>query len=113
MCEQGGECKYDFKAPIAKVQKLWEKIVFSVLSGEFKECDKLCGVRLLDKSQKDKESFFRIEVWTKFATETEESAIAIKKYIQEELIEGTLKKDACEWIHVNSAKFVTHKAQPK
>ena len=65
--EQGGEFKYDFKAPIAVVQKLWEKLVFQTITGEFTECDKLCGVRLLDKSGSSKESFFRIEVWTKFA----------------------------------------------
>ena len=67
--QQGGEIRYDFKAPIGVVQKLWVKLIFQTITGEFAECDKICGVRLLDKSSLNKESFFRIEIWTKFATE--------------------------------------------
>ena len=49
--EQGGEFRIDFKAPISVVQKLWERLVFQTVTGEFEEADKLCGVRMLDKSQ--------------------------------------------------------------
>lgn len=109
--EQGGEFRTDFRAPIATVQKLWEKLVFQTVTGEFSECDKLCGVRLLDKSQPGKESFFRIEVWTKFSSEHEDSGKAMREYIEQKL--ATLIKETEDpMILVNQTKFAQHKTAP-
>jgi len=107
--EQGGEWKFDFKAPIAVVQKLWEKLVFQTVTGEFAEVDKLCGVRLLDKSANGKESFFRIEIWTKLASEQEAEGQLIRKYLDEVFIDGILKKCENPLVSLHSTKFVNHK----
>ena len=53
------------------------------MTGEFKECDKLCGVRLLDKSKTGAENSFRIEVWTKFSSDNDEAGKIMKQYIEE------------------------------
>ena len=81
--EQGGEFRIDFRAPIVVVQKLWEKLIYQTVTGEFEEADKLCGVRLLDKSQPAKESCFRIEIWTKFSSDAEDEGKNMRRYISE------------------------------
>ena len=65
--KHGGEFRIDFSASIETVQDVWDALVFQTITGEFAESDKLCGVRLLDKSSNDRPNVFRIEIWTKFA----------------------------------------------
>lgn len=79
--EQGGEFRVEFKAPIAVVQKVWEKFVFQVVSGEFAEIDSLCGFRMLDKSKETRENQFRLEVWIKQANDSDEIAQKIDQYL--------------------------------
>ena len=45
------------------VQKLWERLVFRVITGDFPHSELICGVRMLDKSMEKRENIFRIEVW--------------------------------------------------
>lgn len=47
------------------VQKLWERLVFRVITGDFPHSELLCGIRMLDKSMEKRENIFRIEVWVK------------------------------------------------
>ena len=110
ICAQGGEFRWDFKAPISIVQKIWEKLVFTVVTGEFAEFDKICGVRLLDKSMTGKENFFRVEVWTKFSNEGDKEAQEIKKYVETEIVKFFITeegKDGKE-TYVHQSKFTLH-----
>ena len=109
--EQGGEFRTDFRAPIAVVQKLWEKLVFQTVTGEFSECDKICGVRLLDKSMAGKESFFRIEIWTKFSSDQEECGKNMKDYIETKLVK-IIRECKDQIVMVNPTRFEMHKSAP-
>ena len=53
------------------LQKIWDKLVFSVVTGEFKDADMISGIRLLDKTKFSHETSFRIEIWTKFNSTSE------------------------------------------
>lgn len=90
----GGSFKLDFKAPSCVVQQVWEKLVFQTVTWEFKEADKLCGVRLLDKSQPSKEGSYRIEVWTQLADEQDSSNKLIKAYLEEVFV--AMINDGCK-----------------
>lgn len=57
-----------FKGPLSLVQQVWDKILFGLVTGEFKESDMLAGVRLNDKCREGNE-IWRLEVWTKIADE--------------------------------------------
>ena len=61
----GGEFRIDFTTNSTTVQELWETLVYKAITSDFPDSDKLCGVRLLDKSQNDRPGIFRIEIWTK------------------------------------------------
>ena len=64
---EGGELKINFTSNLQFLQKIWEKLVFSVVTNTFKNAEMLSGIRLLDKSQPSgRENNFRIEIWTKF-----------------------------------------------
>ena len=76
------------------------------MTSEFKEADKLCGVRLLDKSKRENESVFRIEIWTKFANEEDESARNMRKYIEEVFIK--LIREGTDGRETPSIKFSSH-----
>lgn len=65
------------------VQKLWERLVYRVISGDFPHPDFICGIRMLDKSMEKRENIFRIEVWVKMG----DDRIAFAKEIREYLIE--------------------------
>ena len=90
----GGSFKLDFKAPSHVVQQVWEKLVFQTVTWEFKEADKLCGVRLLDKSQPSKEGSYRIEVWTQLADENDDSNKKIKTYLEDVFV--AMINDGCK-----------------
>lgn len=77
----------EFKAPIAVVQKVWEKFVFQVVSGEFVEIDSLCGFRMLDKAKETRENQFRLEVWIKQASDSDEIAQKIDQYLSANYID--------------------------
>ena len=64
--KNGGEIRMDFKSNLKFLQTLWNKLVFSIVTGEFENADYISGVRILDKSSSARESVFRIEIWTKF-----------------------------------------------
>lgn len=93
------------------VQKLWERLIFQTVTGEFEECDKLCGVRLLDKSQPSKESCFRIEIWTKFSSDSEEEGKNMRRYIDEKLV-SMIKECPDQIASVSASKFTQHKSPP-
>ena len=76
--KQGGEFRMDFKTNLTFLQRLWEKLVFKVITDEFKNTDMLAGIRLLDKSTSSRENFFRIEIWTKFS----DNELALKNEMQ-------------------------------
>ena len=40
--------------------------MFNAVTSDFPDSDKICGVRLLDKSNSDRPGIYRIEIWTKF-----------------------------------------------
>lgn len=46
----------------------------------------LSGVRIVDKSTSDKESMFRIEVWTQFNSQSEADVDALKKHLEDEYV---------------------------
>ena len=46
----------------------------------------LSGIRLLDKSQGSRENMFRIEIWTKFNSESQPMVQALKKHLEDEYI---------------------------
>ena len=78
------------------------------MTGEFKECDKLCGVRLLDKSKTGAENSFRIEVWTKFSSDNDEAGKIMKQYI-EEVFCALIRECKDSIVKVNTANFAQHK----
>ena len=64
--KHGGEVQINFKSNLNTLQKIWDKLVYSVIGGDFENAEHVAGIRLLDKSNSGRESIFRIEVWTKF-----------------------------------------------
>ena len=64
--KNGGELKINFRSNLEFLQKIWEKLVFSVVTDSFDNAQMLSGIRLLDKSVSGRENNFRIEIWTKF-----------------------------------------------
>lgn len=65
--KHGGELRLEFKSTLEFTQKLWDKLVFSVITGEFDQAEYVTGVRILDKSTSGRESNFRIEIWVEFS----------------------------------------------
>ena len=84
--KQGGEFRMDFKTNLTFLQRLWEKLVFKVITDEFKNTDMLAGIRLLDKSTSSRENFFRIEIWTKFSDNEVGLKNEMQKHLEEEYI---------------------------
>ena len=68
------------------MQTIWEKLIFSVVTDEFDGADMLSGIRLLDKSMGSRENIFRIEIWTKFNSESESMVKALKTHLESEYI---------------------------
>ncbi len=71
----------------------------------------LCGVRILDKSFRGKENFFRVEVWTKFADDANEASKKMKEYITAKVI--PLIKDEPECKGEPTIRFSAHKTPSK
>jgi hypothetical protein len=64
MNTQGGEFQINFRCEDPDlIQKLWERLVFCLITGVFPQTDLVCGARFLDKSKSGFENNFRIEVW--------------------------------------------------
>jgi len=84
--KQGGEFRMDFKTQLPFLQKLWEKLVFNVVTGEFNNADMLAGIRILDKSSQGRENFFRIEVWTKFSDLQSSLVTEMRQHLEENYI---------------------------
>lgn len=47
---------------------MWEKLVLTVISGEFPHSDKVTGVRVFDRSRGGSEQL-RLEIWFTFSNE--------------------------------------------
>ena len=69
--KNGGQLQINFRSTLQFLQKIWDKLVFSVVTGEFKDADMISGIRLLDKTKFSHETSFRIEIWTKFNSTSE------------------------------------------
>ena len=89
----GGEIRIDFKSNLKTLQKLWNKLLLAVVGGEFKNADYIAGIRALDKSQAGRESIFRIEVWTKFDSSSEDSVKQLKTHLQEEYVKMMIEDE--------------------
>jgi hypothetical protein len=63
--KEGGDFQINFYSydNLECPQKLWERLVFRVVTGVFPHTDLLCGIRFLDKSKPGNECYYRIEVW--------------------------------------------------
>jgi hypothetical protein len=46
----------------------------------------LAGVRLLDKSRDGRENNFRMEIWTKFNSESDDVGVKMKAYIESKFV---------------------------
>jgi hypothetical protein len=46
----------------------------------------LAGVRLLDKSRDGRENNFRMEIWTKFNSDTDDVGVKMKAYIENKFV---------------------------
>ena len=116
---QGGEYRIDFGASIGFVQELWQGLVFSIITGEFKNAEMLAGVRILDKSTSGRENMFRIEVWTKFDEQNQQLTKELKEHLEKGIVQklvesaetktfvkGPQLSDAAAWI----GNFKTHKS---
>ena len=84
--KQGGEFRMDFKSHLPFLQTIWEKLVYALVTGEFKHAEMISGVRLLDKSLSGKENFFRFEIWTKFGNNQQAMLQEMQKHLEEEYI---------------------------
>ena len=60
-------------------------LVFQTVTSEFAEFDKLCGIRLLDKSAQGKSGQFRVEVWLKSDNEHSPEGKNIKAYLTDKV----------------------------
>ena len=71
----------------------------------------------MDKSSaaQNKDSVFRIEVWTKFNSEQDEAGQNIRKYIEETYIKGICQndEDKDEKFQLSKICFAVHKKQEK
>ena len=66
---------------------IWDKLVFSVVTSQFKDADMISGIRLLDKSIFNRESMFRIEIWTKFNSDCESMVKDLQTHLENEYIQ--------------------------
>ena len=83
---------------------MWETLVFDAVTGEFPDTDKVCGVRLLDKSSNDRPSVFRIEVWTTFDSADSDESRNLIKYINQKFSDTLAGSD-----FKGPVKFAGHK----
>ena len=98
--KQGGEFRMDFKTNLTFLQRLWEKLLFNVITDEYQNTDMLAGIRLLDKSTSSRENFFRIEIWTKF----NDNEVGLKNEMQKHLEELYISMMAQNESTMNSSK---------
>ena len=91
--KHGGQFNIEFRTQLPFLQKLWEKLVFAVITEEFKNVDMISGVRLLDKSTSSRENVFRIEVWTKINDEQKAVINKLKKTLEEDFIQMMMEDD--------------------
>ena len=84
--KHGGELKINFKSNLPFLQKIWEKLVFSVVTDTFDNAQMLSGIRLLDKSVSGRENIFRIEIWTKFDNSQASLVQALQSHLETEYI---------------------------
>ena len=63
----------------------------------------LSGIRLLDKSAAGREDIFRIEIWTKFNSESQAMVQALKTHLETEYIQMMIDDDrTCPLRKVNN-----------
>ena len=86
-----------------RMQTIWEKLIFSVVTDVFDGADMLSGIRLLDKSASGRENMFRIEIWTKFNSESQPMVQALKTHLETEYIQMMIDDDrTCPLRKVNN-----------
>lgn len=71
----------------------------------------LCGVRLLDKSRDGRENNFRLEVWTKFNSDSDDVGIKMKQYIETKF--AAFVQEENKESGPLKISFVVHKQTPK
>jgi len=72
----------------------------------------LAGVRLLDKSRDGRENNFRMEIWTKFNSETDDVGVKMKAYIENKFV--TFLQEENKEQKSSAITFSVHKqAAPK
>lgn len=62
------------------LNRIWESLVQDLITHKFPYSEEILGVRIVDKSFPNKETF-RIEVWTRYDNENSEKAKSIKDFI--------------------------------
>ena len=63
------------------INKIWEDIVFDVVTRQFPQMDLLCGVRILDKSIVGRTNTVRFEVWISSGHASDPKVAQIKDFI--------------------------------
>ena len=91
--KNGGQIQINFKSNLPFLQTIWDKLVFSIVTGEFKDADMISGIRLLDKSAFGRESMFRIEIWTKFNSENDQMVKDLQSHLATEYISLMMDDD--------------------
>ena len=61
VCRNGGVIIYNFGGDSKTVVPLWEALTVSLISGNIKHTDKICGIKLHEKHGK-----LKFEVWTTY-----------------------------------------------
>ena len=91
--KNGGQFQINFKSNLPFLQTIWDKLVFSIVTGEFDGADMISGIRLLDKSAFGRESMFRIEIWTKFNSENQMMVQELQTHLETEYIQLMINDD--------------------
>ena len=75
-----------------KVQEIWEKVVFDIVSGNLPQVKEgVVGVRLVQKAKGGALSSFRLELWLSGDEEKSAANEEIRKYLETQIIGDVLK----------------------
>ena len=58
---EGGEYSNKLETDKEKTFKIWNNLVFEIVSGNFPATDKICGIRILDKGR-----LLKVELWVNY-----------------------------------------------
>lgn len=92
----------DNESSLDKITAIWEQLVMDVVTKRMPYAEQVVGFRIVDKSFPTKENF-RLELWTKFDSDTGDEANKIREFIQNEYNSKNIQPQPIQYKNHKSA----------